>query len=311
MKRLFFKALLGVLIVPLLFSCGVDQSEFNKLKKERDDLAAQVSANKATIQALRDSVTMLAFPADQRLNKINTLVSSGDYTAAKQEIARLTSLFPESREAKATPAIIEKIDRLIAQKKAEEERIKALGFKALKSSTTFKIDYNTVELTSISVGNTFTFDSYDDRYFYRTADRGNKYVTAAMKITSQDKDPKLPQLAIYSISGDTMSKVGSFDTEFARWKDYGTYLGNTHDFGNDFAKTSSVRFKIGEEVSEDIVKGPYALIMKKENGLSRNYDRFANPPVSYTGYVSYPSTLRLEDFTKEGSDYIVVKIANL
>ena len=311
MKRLFFKALLGVLIVPLLFSCGVDQSEFNKLKKERDDLAAQVSANKATIQALRDSVTMLAFPADQRLNKINTLVSSGDYTAAKQEIARLTSLFPESKEAKATPAIIEKIDRLIAQKKAEEERIKALGFKALKSSTTFKIDYNTVELTSISVGNTFTFDSYDDRYFYRTADRGNKYVTAAMKITSQDKDPKLPQLAIYSISGDTMSKVGSFDTEFARWKDYGTYLGNTHDFGNDFAKTSSVRFKIGEEVSEDIVKGPYALIMKKENGLSRNYDRFANPPVSYTGYVSYPSTLRLEDFTKEGSDYIVVKIANL
>lgn len=311
MKRLFFKALLGVLIVPLLFSCGVDQSEFNKLKKERDDLAAQVSANKATIQALRDSVTMLAFPADQRLNKINTLVSSGDYTAAKQEIARLTSLFPESKEAKATPAIIEKIDRLIAQKKAEEERIKALGFKALKSSTTFKIDYNTVELTSISVGNTFTFDSYGDRYFYRTADRGNKYVTAAMKITSQDKDPKLPQLAIYSISGDTMSKVGSFDTEFARWKDYGTYLGNTHDFGNDFAKTSSVRFKIGEEVSEDIVKGPYALIMKKENGLSRNYDRFANPPVSYTGYVSYPSTLRLEDFTKEGSDYIVVKIANL
>ena len=311
MKRLFFKTLLGVLILPIQFSCGVDQSEFDKLKKERDDLATQVNANKVTIQALRDSVTMLAFPADQRLNKINTLVSSGDYTAAKQEIARLTSLFPESKEAKATPAIIEKIDRLIAQKKAEEERIKALGFKALKSSTTFKIDYNTVELTSISVGNTFTFDSYGDRYFYRTADRGNKYVTAAMKITSQDKDPKLPQLAIYSISGDTMSKVGSFDTEFARWKDYGTYLGNTHDFGNDFAKTSSVRFKIGEEVSEDIVKGPYALIMKKENGLSRNYDRFANPPVSYTGYVSYPSTLRLEDFTKEGSDYIVVKIANL
>lgn len=311
MKRVLTKSVLVFSIIPLLFACGVDQSEFNKIKKERDDLATKVNECNAVIQALRDSVTMLAFPADQRLNKINALVSSGDYTAAKQEISRLTSLFPESKEAKATPAIIEKIDRLIAQKKAEEERIKALGFKALKASTTFKIDYNTVELTSISVGNTFTFDSYGDRYFYRSADRGNKYVTAAMKITSQEKDPKLPQLAIYSISGDTMTKVGSFDTEFARWKDYGTYLGNTHDFGNDFAKTSSVRFKIGEEVSEDIVKGPYALIMKKENGLSRNYDRFANPPVSYTGYVSYPSTLRLEDFTKEGSEYVVVKIANL
>lgn len=295
----------------VLFGCGADQTELNNLRKERDELAAQVKANATVIQALRDSVTMLAFPADQRLTKINSLVSSGDYTAAKQEISRLVELFPESKEAKSAPAISERIDKLIAQKRAEEERIKALGFKALKASTTFKIDYNTVELTSISVGNTFTFDSYGDRYFYRTADRGNKYITAVMKITSQDKDPKLPQLAIYSISGDTMFKVGNFDTEFARWKDYGTYLGNTHDFGNDFAKTSSVRFKIGEEVSEDIVKGPYALIMKKENGLSRNYDLFGNPPVSYTGYVSYPSTLKLEDFTKDGSEFIVVKFANL
>lgn len=307
MKRIFAYSTLLV----FLFGCGADQTELNNLRKERDELAAKVNADAAVIRALRDSVTMLAFPADQRLTKINSLVTSGEYSAAKQEISRLIDLFPESKEAKSAPAIIERIDKLIAQKKAEEERIKALGFKALKATTTFKIDYNTVELTSISVGNTFTFDSYDDRYFYRTADRGNKYVTAAMKITSQDKDPKLPQLAIYSISGDTMTKVGNFDTEFARWKDYGTYLGNNHDFGNDFAKTSSVRFKIGEEVSEDVVKGPYALIMKKENGLSRNYDRFANPPVSYTGYVSYPSTLRLEDFTKEGSDFVVVKIANL
>lgn len=307
MKRVLTYSLLLI----VLFGCGADQTELNNLRKERDELAAQVKANATVIQALRDSVTMLAFPADQRLTKINSLVSSGDYTAAKQEISRLVELFPESKEAKSAPAISERIDKLIAQKRAEEERIKALGFKALKASTTFKIDYNTVELTSISVGNTFTFDSYGDRYFYRTADRGNKYITAVMKITSQDKNPKLPQLAIYSISGDTMFKVGNFDTEFARWKDYGTYLGNTHDFGNDFAKTSSVRFKIGEEVSEDIVKGPYALIMKKENGLSRNYDRFGNPPVSYTGYVSYPSTLKLEDFTKDGSEFIVVRIANL
>lgn len=205
----------------------------------------------------------------------------------------------------------ERIDKLIAQKRAEEERIKALGFKALKASTTFKIDYNKIELTSISVGNTFTFDSYGDSYFYRSADRGNKYITAAMKITSDSKDPKLPQLAVYKISGDSMTWEGNFTTEFARWDDYGSYLGNDHDFGNDFAKTNSVRFKIGKEVSEEIVKGPYALIMKIENALNRNYERFDNPPISYIGSVDYPYTLRLEDFTKEGSQFIVVKIANL
>ena len=307
MRKLF----LIILLLPLIHACGVDQSEYDRIKKERDELASTMNANTTLIQVLRDSIVMLSFPADQRLNKINNLVSAGDYTQAKQEISQLASLFPESKEAQSTPALIERIDKIIAQKKAEEERIKSLGFKALKSSTTFSIDYNTVELTNISVGSTFSFDSYGDRYFYRTADRGNKYISAAMKISSQSKDPKLPQLAVYSISGDTMNWEGSFDTEFARWKDYGTYLGNSHDFGNDFAKTSSVRFKVGEEVSEDIIKGPYALIMKKENVLTRNYDRYENPPVSYTGRVDYPHSLKLEDFTKEGSQFIVVKITNL
>lgn len=106
-------------------------------------------------------------------------------------------MFPESKEAKSSPLIIERIDKLVTQKKAEEERIKALGFKALKAVATINIDYNKEELSSISVGNTFTFDSYGDRYFYRTADRGNKYITAAMKITSQSKDPNLPHSRVY------------------------------------------------------------------------------------------------------------------
>lgn len=307
MKRIIAYSFLLI----VLFGCGANQTELNNLRKERDELTARVNADAAVILALRDSVTMLSYPADQRLTKINSLVSSGEYTAAKMEISRLIELFPESKEAKSAPAIVERIDKLIAQKEAEEERIKALGFKALKASMTFKIDYNKVELTSISVGNTFTFDSYGDRYFYRSADRGNKYITAAMKVTSDSKDPMLPQLAIYKISGDSMTWEGNFKTEFARWDDYGSYLGNDHDFGNDFAKTSSVRFKIGKEVAEDIVKGPYALIMKKENALNRNYERFDNPPISYIGSVDYPYTLKLEDFTKENSQFIVVRIANI
>lgn len=83
MKRFFAYSVLLV----ILFGCGVDQTELNNLRKERDELAAQVNADAAAIRALRDSVTMLSYPADQRLNKINSLVSSGDYTAAKQEIS--------------------------------------------------------------------------------------------------------------------------------------------------------------------------------------------------------------------------------
>lgn len=307
MKRIFVCSF----IMFALCGCENNQAELAQLQKEKEQLTSQVNADAAIIKTLRDSITMLSFPADQRLLKINSLVSSGDYSAAKNEISRLQTLFPESKEAKSSPSIIERIDKLIAQKKAEEERIKALGFKALKTATTINIDYNKVELSSISVGNTFTFDSYGDRYFYRSADRGNKYITAAMRVTSQSKDPNLPQLAVYKISGDRMMLEGTFTTEFARWDDYGSYLGNTHDFGNDFAKTSSVRFKIGKEVPEDLVKGPYALVMKKENSLSRLYKEFDNPPVSYVGMVDYPSSLCLEDFTKDNSQFTVVKIANL
>ena len=305
------RVLLMTSLILFFFGCGVDQTEFNRVIKERDDLATKVNEDAAVIQVLRDSIIMLSFPADQRLAKINDLVSTGDFDEAKKEINRLNALFPESKEARSTSTIIEKVDRLIAQKKAEEERIKALGFKALKASTTITIGYNKVELSNISVGTTFTYDSNSSYYSYNTADRGNKYVTAAMKITSEDKNPKLPQLALYRISGDSMTWDSNFRTKFARWDDYGSYLGNYHDFGNDFAKTSSVRFKVGTEVAEDIVKGPYAIILKKENALTRQKEEYGHPPVSYTGSVDYPYTLKLEDFTKDDSEFVVVKIANL
>ena len=307
MRKLYF----FIALIPLFLACGVNQSEYDKIKKERDELATEINNNIAVIRVLRDSVKMLSFPADQRLNKINNLVSTGEYSQAKQEISRLNSLFPESKEAQSTPAIIERVDKLIAQKKAEEERIKALGFKALKPTSSITVDYNKVEFSNISVGTTFTFDSNSSYYSYRTADRGNKYISAAMKITSDSKNPKLPQLAVYKISGDHMAYEGIFATKFARWDDYGSYLGNYHDNGNDFAKTSSVRFKVGKEVSEDVLKGPYALILKKENVLTRKHDEYENPPISYSGSASYPSTLSLGDFTKEDSQFVVVRIANL
>lgn len=307
MKKIFAYSVLLV----FLFGCSADQIELYNLKKERDELAAKINDDIAVIQALRDSVKMLSFPADQRLTKINSMVSSGDYSSARQEISSLIELFPESKEAKSAPTIIEKIDKLIAQKQAEEERVKALGFKALKPLITVTIGYNKVEFSNISVDNNFTFDSYSGSYHYLTADRGNKYVSAAMKITSEDKNPKLPSPALYSISGDKMKWEGNFIVKFTRWRDYGAYLGNYSDNSNDFSKVSSVNFKVGYEASEEITKNPYAIVLKKENALIRQYERFNEPPVSYTGSIDYPYTLTLEDFIKDDSEFAIIKIANL
>jgi len=302
-KKTIFLTVLGMVLgLSACNNSGVSQADYDALLKEKEALVSEV-------KSLRDSIKLLSFPADQRLAKIKKLVSEQSYQQALQGISDLTKTFPSSAEATTAKDMIPQINSLIEKKKAEEERIKALGFKAVKQSLTATIDYNKIELSNISIGNTFTHDSYDDRYFYNTADRDNKYISVAMKVTSSSKEPKLPQLAVYTVSGDKMNLVETFRTEFARWNDYGSYLGNYHDNGNDFAKTSSVRFKLGAEVSQEILKKPYAIVMMNANVLTREYDKWENPPVSYVGSGSYPSILSLENFT--AGNYTLVKLANL
>lgn len=295
----------------MIISCGVKQNEYDSIKAELETAKKHIIQDSVHISNLRDTITMLSLPANQRLIIINEQVTNGEYSQARRGIDELNRLFPNSKESQQTTAILQRIDNLIAKKKAEEERIKALGFKALKTQSTTEIGYNKVSFSNIVSSNTFVFDSYGNSWRYRTADRGNTYVTAVMSVTSSSKDPDLPTLGIYSINGNQMNREGVMEVQFARWRDYGAYLGNYHDVGNDFAKTSTIRFKLGVEVPIDVVRKPYAVVLRKSNGLSRSYSRFDNPPVSYTGSVSYPYALSLDNFTGENSEYIIVKISNL
>lgn len=295
----------------MMIGCGMKQSEYDSIKAELETAKKHIIQDSVRISTLRDTITMLSLPANQRLTLINEQVSNGEYSQARRSLDELNRLFPNSKESQQTTAILQRIDNLIEKKKAEEERIKALGFKAIKPVTSINIDYNRVEISSISVGNTFIFDSYGNHWRYLQADKGSKYITALMKITSDSKDPRLPQPAIYTIDGNKMIYQGNFTVRFNRWEDYGTYLGNDHDFSNDFAKTNSIRFKIGIEVQNEITQKPYAIILRKSNSLIRRYDRFENPPVSYNGTVNYPHILSLDDFTNENSQYVIIWIANL
>lgn len=304
-------------IVPLIItatifltSC-VNQSKYDSVKSDLEAVKKQAVQDSICISNLRDTIAMLSQPADQRLSSINRLVSAGDFDKARKEIHELNILFPNSIESQKTNDILQRIDKSIEKQKAEEERIKAMGFKALKPVSSVSIDYNKVSFSNISVGRTFVHDSYDDHYFYSTADRGNVYVTAAMSVTSSVKKPDIPSLAIYSIDGDKMHFKGVMRIEMAQWESYGTYLGNYNDNGNDFSKTSTVRFKLGAEVSADVVKKAYAIVLKKENYATRHYSRYDNPPVSYSGTSPYLYNLELSDFTGNDSKYVVIKIANL
>lgn len=301
----FFICIISLIIVSSCNSKSEIDAKVLEVEKRYQDT---LSVIRKELKEAKSTIELLSYPADQRLQKAKDFLNSGDLNNAKNEIEQIKKLFPNSSEASSSSELLAKIEEIKEAKRKEEERIKALGFKAIQEQTTVKIGYNTVTFSSISVGNRFIFDAYDDRWFYRDADRGSKYVTMQMSVTSTDHNPNLPELAIYIISGDNMILDGTFDTRFARWRDYGAYLGNYHDSTNDFAKVSTVRFKLGLQVSNENLSKPYAIVLKKKNVLSYHYDRFSNPPISYTGSADYPSALSLDAF-KGG--YALIKRFNL
>lgn len=303
------KKLIPLSFLLLIASCqtGIKQEEYNKMMNEKDSI---ISAKDLLISQMHDSIVMYSYPADQRLIRINELISSESFAEARNEISQLIEIFPISSEASTGKTLLAKIQEIEAKKEAEIQRIKALGFKAVKAQTTVTVDYNTVTFSGISVGSRYTFDSYSDEYRYRGAERGWKYVTATMTVKSTDNYARIPMCQYYLIEGDKMRKSSWFETRFARWSSYGHYLGNYTDYKNDFAHTSTIAFKIGAEVHEDDLKKPGAIVMKHENVQRRNEDRHENPPVSYSSGLefSYPDSLSIDDFSS--GEYHVIKYYN-
>jgi len=300
MKNLIICMCLSTLIV----SCTMRPTQ-----EQYDQLAAQKEALQNEVAHLRDSLKLYSFPADQRLYQINKMVADGDYSGARKQIQSLQRVFPNSVEADKCPNILLDIEKKEAIAKAEQERIKALGFKAITPKSFFSIDYNTINVSNIALGQNYIIDRYDDKYHYFTADRGYKYITATMSVKSTDSNPNLPQPAIYKINGDRMERIALFAVRFYQWKDYGTYLGNYSDFNNDFSKVSKINFSIGVQISNEVLSGAYAIICKNSNELYREYERFDNPPISYVGTTNYPYNLSIESFNSD--QYTLIKLYNL
>ena len=309
-----FKIILAVTSIPLLLltSCSRGCNTVD-LQSTVDSLTNVVASQQAQIKSMRDSISILQFPADQRLAMIKRLIADESFIEAKKEIAALQSYFPNSQEATQCPSLIESINSKVAAIEAEKERIKALGFKALKTQTKVTVGYNTVVFGSFSIGAKFIHDVYPtytgSSWYEHTADRGNKYISCAMDVTSSSKGPDIPTLAFYAIQGDKLVKKGDLWVQMGRWQDYGTYLGNEHDLKNDFSKVSTVKFKLGLELPDADFSAPYVIVLKKANTQVRHYERMRNPPVYYEGNAGYPQTLNIDNFSN--GDYVAIKIANL
>lgn len=301
------KKILPLLIISLLISCNTnikESSEYKKLEKQNSELSTKIQTQSKTIDSLLNT------PDKQFLNA-KKLLSEGKRKLALNNFTKISENYKGSEYENKSNQEIERIEKYFKEEKRKADLKKALGFKILKPKSIIKTDELTLKFSSIQFKKSFTFDSYGSRYFYRSAERGSKYLTARVSITSKVKDPKLPHILAYKLEGGVLRNLTSLgmDYRFRRWEDYGSYLGNSADYGNDFSHTKTIPFSLGYEISESEYKGlPIYVVLHKKNSIVRKYERFENPPTSYNPEsYGFKSELTVDDFDKE-NDYILIKV---
>lgn len=263
---------LGALTMLFVNSCGVNDSDFNNVLSQLDSLKTVIGQYEKKCAELRDSVSILKFPADQRYNQIVTLVKGDHFEEARAAIDDLLMVFPESKEAGLTSEQLAMIEKREAEKKAEEERIKALGFKVFKDQSAVTIGNKTCSFSGFSYGRTFTFDYVSDvgEYCYRTADKDNTFILASMSMSTKEHYASTPSIGVYKIEDGALKLVTTFDDEYASWNTYGAYIGNYSETSHDFAKVSTIRYKIAAEISNEESKIPLVILCEKDGKYPGN-----------------------------------------
>jgi len=264
MERVLY--ILVALISVALVGCGGGESSANELQAKVDSLTNVVSSQQASISAMRDSIAVLQFPADQRLAKIKRLIADESFAEAKKEIAALQSYFPNSQEATQCPSLVESINSKLAAIEAEKARIKAQGFKVFKDNMSCSDNEENYSFSGFTFGRTFTFDNcYDvDEYSYRTADKDNTYLLFSLRMSTKKKYASPPSIYIYEVSGDRLRRITHCMEEYASWTSYGAKIGNYSDDSHDFSKVNSVNYKFAGEIEQIKTKKTLFVLFSKD-----------------------------------------------
>ena len=273
------KKLILLLILIFIQSCGIENSKkYQELKNENSRL-----------HLLIDS---LSETSENKYIKANSYFENKNYEVAIDEFEDFIKLFKKS------PYYNEAVQKLKISKvqlkkiNLENERKASLKFKSYSENLTASFKDLTLKTFGFNFTNQFDFDRYDDRYNYRESERGNKYLSFDVVVSSEDKDPSLPLFYIYVLDAGNLTLISSsrgMDYEFYEWEDYGSYLGNSADYSNDFSRTKSIRFDVGEEVKVSDYKGKKVYLLLSKNNSAYRSTRIGSPEIHYTKLSSMDS----------------------
>jgi hypothetical protein len=318
-----------IFILPVLILSACDQEKLKQqadafeqqkqltdvLKRERDTAISERDAAIKERDQFRARVEELSNTPAVLLSKVEAAVTDGKREEAQQALNEIKTKYPRAPETTVAQNKVSTLVAKIEAQLAETRRIEAMGFKALKTSTVINTGWVKVTVDSPRISKQFIFDHYDSsysyRYHYRDADRDHKYVSVGLSATAAkgESDPNLPSFALYYADGKELRRINHFDIQFSRWESYATFLGTYSDSHNDFAKTATIRFSMGVQVHDDMLKKkPLFIVATKKGCEARSYERFRNPPIYYRSTChDLLYTLTLESFTKENSDVTLVR----
>lgn len=257
-----------ITIAIAIVSCDNNKlkSDYSNLEKKYNILTSTNDSLKSRLDILTDSITILKYSASDRLHNIKKSISDNELENAKEQIEALKRIFPKSKEiSEANNLAIVIAQKEEAQKK-EEERIKALGYKAFKNNTSGNIGKVSYNLSGFTFGTRYTFDYCNDvgEYSYRTADKDNRYLLASLLLSTKEKYASVPNFYLYKIENGNLQKVGFFSGEYASWTSYGAKIGNYSDDSHDFAKVNNIKYKLACEISKDLTSKPLIMLAKKD-----------------------------------------------
>ena len=291
------KFLPSILLAALLCTACSDRRATTAMPDAASNSATEITGLKAQIARLQQENTELRATPAALLAAVRAAGNNMSKADEANEI--LGKKFPDSIEAKQANTLLAQMKSDNDKREAEAKRLAALGFKALKVGAKLAGDEASITLSGVNQTKRWISDAYDSQYHYRDSEKGSAFIVARVKVTSNNKNPSLPGVALYRSEGATLKRVANFGYEFGSWKDYGSYLGNYSDYGNDFAHTNAILMSIGADAELSALTRPLFLVATKEGCYSRNYERFRNPPVSYVGgnCSSLKEALEISDFS--------------
>ena len=192
---------------------------------KNSDLSAEIDKLEKQIIALEKENKTLSNTAERQLTKIKEHIDKEDAVLAKEALDTLEKTFPLSAELKVGTELLAELTNILESRQQEEERKKRLGFKVLKETRNVNLETISIAAQPPKIVSRWTFDSYDDRYHYRDAGRGKKFVTVRLSVTApsvEEIDPNLPFFGLYTVEKGSLKLLHSMNYEFVRWSDYGS-----------------------------------------------------------------------------------------